>query len=121
MFILKDGQKVGGVRVDPASITDAEGNPASIDPASVTWRSSDESLVTVAADPNDSTGETQIITTTPGPGLGDAIVTATADADLGEGVKSIEFAEVIRVVAGDAAAGTIAITGTPEDRDAPTP
>jgi hypothetical protein len=86
---------------------DAEGNPAAVD--SVSWASSDEAVATVAEDATDAT----IITVTPVGPIGQVQVTATADVDLGAGVKNLLTTADITMVAGEAVSGTIAPLGPP--------
>jgi hypothetical protein len=107
-FVLKDGQKVPLALV----ITDADGNAAPVEGAPV-WASSDVALVEVTVDPDDPMKA--VASTVPGPGLGIATVSAVVDADLGEGVASVEGRLDIEVVAGDAAIVNIE-AGTPEAR-----
>jgi hypothetical protein len=81
---------------------DAGGNVATIDGA-VTWSSSDEEIVKVATDSTD----TKRCGMTSGTKIGQAQVTATADADLGEGVRNLVTLLDVTVIAGEAVAGTI--------------
>jgi len=90
---------------------DKGGNPASVDGA-VTWSSSNDSMVAVTPQADD--GSVAIIMTQ-GSTLGTAQITATADADLGAGVKNILTLFDVAVVAGEAIAGTISPTGDPTD------
>jgi hypothetical protein len=90
---------------------DAEGNPAAID-GPVAWSSSDETIVTVAPDTSDST----VVTVTPVGPIGQIQVTATADADLGAGVRNLVTVCDIQLVAGEAVAGTISPVGSPVNK-----
>ena len=90
-MILTDEQEV---ELSVAPVT-AAGNPATVDGA-VTWVSSDESIATVA-----STGPTTALVRNTG-ALGTAQIAATADADLGAGVRSIMATLDIQVVAAEA-------------------
>lgn len=88
------------------SYVDKNGNPAAID-GNVTWDSSDEEIAfTESADPTGAT-----VTLKPGPKIGNCQITATADADLGEGVRTLVTPFDVTVVGGEAVAGTIAPTG----------
>jgi hypothetical protein len=87
---------------------DSENNPAAVD-GPVAWSSSDDTLATVAADANDST----LVTVTPVGPLGQVQITATADADLGAGVRNLVTVSDIQLVAGEAVAGTITPVGAP--------
>lgn len=102
-YKLATGMQVG-VQV---SYVDAKGHPATVD-GEVEWSSSDESIVHVEVDPADSTRATVVGV---GDNVGIAQVTATADADLGQGVRQILTTSDVEVVAGEAIAGTIQITG----------
>jgi hypothetical protein len=88
---------------------DAQGNPATVDGA-VVWASSDDTLLTVSVDAEDST----ICTVTPVGEAGQAQVSATADADLGDGIRELITLCDIEVVAGEAVAGTIQPLGDPQ-------
>jgi hypothetical protein len=100
---------VGMLVTAQVAYVDAGGNPAVIDGA-VTWASSNDTVATAVVDSGDST-----ICTVSAPGaVGSAQITATADADLGAGVKTLVTLLDITVVAGEAVAGTISITGTPQ-------
>jgi hypothetical protein len=90
------------------SYVDARGNPATID-GEVTWESSDASIITVLVDPTDSS----ICRATPVGSVGQAQVTATCDADLGDGVRELITLCDIEVVGGEAVAGTIQPVGEP--------
>jgi len=86
---------------------DAAGNPAVVDGA-VTWDSSDAAIATVTAE-----SDTTALVKTVGP-VGQVQITATADADLGGGVREIITPMDLTVAAGEAVAGTIAPVGPAE-------
>jgi hypothetical protein len=88
---------------------DSHGNPAVID-GSVSWASSNPAALAVTVDPNDSTQAT----VTPQGALSSAQVVATADADLGAGIRQIITTLDITLVAGEAVAGTISVVGDPQ-------
>jgi hypothetical protein len=88
------------------SYVDGHGNPATVD-GDVSWDTSDQNIITVETDSMDST---QAKVKPAGP-AGQAQVTCTADADLGEGTREIITTMDIEVVAGEAVAGTIAPVG----------
>ena len=90
---------------------DAEGNPAKVD-GPITWASSDETLAEVEVDSVDSS----IVTVTPVGPTGQVQITATADADLGAGVRELVTLCDITLVAGEAVTGTIAPVGPPVDK-----
>jgi len=90
---------------------DAKGHPATID-GDVTWDTSDADICAVEALDGDSTKAKLTATEN----LGNAQVSATADADMGEGVQHIVTLFDLTVVAGSAVAGTI----TPNELE-PTP
>jgi len=87
---------------------DAEGNPAKVD-GPITWASSDETLAEVEVDSVDSS----IVTVTPVGPTGQVQITATADADLGAGVRELITVCDISLVAGEAVAGTVQPVGAP--------
>jgi hypothetical protein len=93
------------------SYVDAAGNPAVVD-GPVSWASSDASIATVTVDAADSS----IVTVTPAGDLGQVQVTATADADLGSGVRNLNTIADIAVLAGEAVAGTIQPVGAPQPK-----
>lgn len=88
---------------------DSHGHPASVDGA-VAWTSSDDQIVTVVATDGDNT-QARI---TPGANLGQAQITATVDADLGEGVRELITTLDVTVVGGEAVTGTIEPVGEPQ-------
>ena len=77
-------------------ITDKHGNPAKVDGAPV-WAISDPGLLTIAQDDDGMAGAIGGA----GP-IGVGQLTVTADADLGDGVKTITGTADIEVVAGEA-------------------
>jgi hypothetical protein len=87
---------------------DSRGNPAAVDGAG-SWESSDETIAGVSVGTDTSTAV--II---PGSNLGTAQISASADADLGEGVVEVICTLDVSVVAGQAVSGTISPTGPPE-------
>jgi len=89
------------------SYVDAAGNPALVD-GPVAWASSDVTVATVAAE-SDSTA----LVKTVGP-VGQVQISATADVDLGAGVKNLVTPMDLTVAAGEAVAGTIAPVGPAE-------
>src|SRR5262245_33124267 len=89
------------------SYVDAAGNPAVIDGA-VTWDSSDHNIATVATE-----SDTTALVKTVGP-VGQVQITATADADLGQGTREIITPMDLTVAAGEAVAGTIEPVGPAE-------
>jgi hypothetical protein len=90
------------------SYVDSHGNPAAVD-GPVAWASSNEDVLTVEVDPADST----MVTIWPEGQVSQAQVVATADADLGEGIRQIVTTMDVTVVAGEAVSGTIAPIGPP--------
>ena len=97
--------KTVGVQV---SYVDANGNPATVD-GDVTWDSSDEDIAYTQVDPADSTKAW----VRPGTKIGQAQITATADADLGDGTRELITLMDVQVVGGEAVAGTITPVGEP--------
>jgi len=88
---------------------DSKGNPAQVD-GDVSWDTSDASIATVESNAGDST---QAVVTPVGP-IGQVQITATADADLGSGVREIITTMDVDIVAGEAIAGTITPVGEPQ-------
>lgn len=113
-LVIKEG-KVAATITDIQKVTatiqvvDAMGNPASVEgiPA---WSSDDVSIVAVAQADD---GMSAVISSV-GP-IGNAIVTVTADADLGEGVTTINSDLLVDVIASQAT-GIIITPGVPEPR-----
>ena len=104
-YKLATGMAVG-VQV---TYEDAKGHPAVVD-GDVTWESSNDAIAEVHVDGSDST-----IATVEGIGdtLGTAQITASADADLGDGTRSIITVMDVEVVGGEAIAGPISPTNEP--------
>jgi len=90
-------------RAVSVAFTNANGRPADVQGA-IEWSSSDEAVATVttsATDPN----QALIIA---GPSAGTAVISALADADLGEGVTEVEATLDVEVIArGEATGGEI--------------
>src|SRR4051812_9269669 len=89
--------------------TDAKGNAATID-GDVAWDSSDASIAVVGVDPTDST-KCRI---TPVGSVGQVQITASCDADLGDGVRELLTIADIEIVGGEAVAGSIQPLGEPQ-------
>ncbi|MBR0753514.1 hypothetical protein JQ604_15100 [Bradyrhizobium jicamae] len=96
------------------SYVDARGNPATID-GDVAWASSDEAIASVQVDLQDST----ICRAVPMGGMGQVQITATCDADLGEGTRELITICDIQVVGGEAVAGSIQPLGEPTPIEPP--
>jgi hypothetical protein len=90
------------------SYEDANGNPAVVD-GDVVWASSDEAIAFVI--PN--TDNTSEATVRPGGTLGQVQISATADADLGEGTRQIVILGDVTIVGGEAVGGYITPVGDP--------
>lgn len=88
---------------------DAKGHPAEID-GEVTWGTSDPDIAAVEVD----SGNSQMARVIPGANLGNVQISATADADIGEGTTELVTLMDVTVVGGQAVSGTIAPTGAPE-------
>jgi len=88
---------------------DANGNPAAVD-GPVTWDSSNEDIASVEpmSDPQNAH-----VMLTPGTLVGNCQISATADADLGAGVKNLVTLFDVSVVGGEAVAGVISPVGEP--------
>ena len=90
--------------------TDRKGNPASVEAGTVSYTSSDESIATVEEDPNDET-KFKIVAK----GIGVAQVDFSADADLGEGVKTIAGFVAVEVLPAEAVGFGVTL-GTPQEQ-----
>ena len=86
---------------------DANGNPAVVD-GDVSWASSDPNIAAVTAE-----ADTTKAFIVPGAGVGNVQITATADADLGTGVRELVTFMDVTVIGGEAVAGTITPVGEP--------
>jgi len=89
------------------SYVDAAGNPAAVD-GPVAWSSSDTTIASVTAE-----SDTTALVKTVGP-VGQVQISATADVDLGAGVKELITPMDLTVAAGEAVAGTISPVGPAE-------
>ena len=107
MYTLPVDRKVG-VQI---SYVDSKGNPASVD-GDVRWEESDKSIFLFQVDPNST--QQMSGTIMPQGTLGQAQLRATADADLGDGVKPLITLFDLEVVGGEAVAGVITPSGDPE-------
>lgn len=98
--------------IDPTSIKDREGNPAQVE--NVVWLTSDATIITIepAADNLSAVAVSHSV--------GEARVVVEADADLGDGVKTLSGNHSISVQAGQAASITVT-AGVPTPKDAPAP
>ena len=108
MFTLPNDKQV---RVKVAYV-DKSGNPATID-GDVRWASSDEAIARVTADADSDYASEAVISS--GGTVGQAQITAAADADLGEGVRPLMTLMDVEVVGGEAVTGTIEPVGELED------
>jgi hypothetical protein len=92
------------------AFTDAKGNPARVDGIPQWAASSPETLaLTPGADGMSCLAVAGLV--------GDTQISATADADLGEGTRPVVVTDTVRVVAAEAVAGTMT-AGTPEEQPA---
>lgn len=89
---------------------DAKGKPASVEAGTVKFSSSDEAVFTVEQDPSN---ELSVKVVAVGPGT--AQLNYSADADLGEGVKTIEGFTAIEVLPASAVGFGLNF-GTPEEQ-----
>jgi hypothetical protein len=81
---------------------DATGSPAHVD-GPTTWQSSDPSVVKATV----SAGNPQICNLESFAKIGDVSIQATADADLGQGVRTVTALLAITVIGGEATGGDI--------------
>ena len=98
LMILTDNQKA---RITFGQPLDRKGFPAKVQDGSVTFSISDDSAV-VTQDPTDPFSA-DVVASHPTPDNQAATITISADADLGEGVKTISGAEPLIVTSGEAA------------------
>jgi hypothetical protein len=99
---MSSTMQAGSLAVVSVAWKDEAGNAAKVDGAT-TWKSSDESVVKATV----STGNS-LICNLESPGkIGNASVQATADADLGDGVKTVTSVLEITVIGGEAVGGEI--------------
>ena len=92
------------------AFVDSKGAPAKVDGV-VTWASSDDAIATAVVDSGDST-----ICRISSVAVGSAQISATADADLGAGIRELTVTLDLMVVevGGEAVAGTITVIGEPQ-------
>lgn len=89
---------------------DSKGNPASVEAGTVLFSSSDENVFRVEVDPaNESTVQVVAV------GPGTAQLNYSADADLGEGVKTIEGFTAVEILPAQAVGFGLTF-GTPEEQ-----
>jgi hypothetical protein len=100
---------VNNLIVVQVAYVDVAGNPAKVD-GDVAWASNNDAVATAVVDPGDST---MCTVSAVGP-IGTAQVTATADADLGDGVRELVTLLDLTVIAGEAVAGTINVVQEPQ-------
>ena len=87
---------------------DAGGNPAKVD-GPTTWASSDETIATATV----ATGNPQICNVHSLGPIGPVQFQATADADMGTGVRTITSTCDVSVISGEAVGGTMTFTQQP--------
>lgn len=86
--------------------TDDQGNAAKVD-GITKWASSDEDILTVEDINTGDSTSARVISVGP---IGPAQIQATADADMGAGVKTITCMIDVTVIAGEASGGKITLT-----------
>lgn len=93
---------------------DSHGNPAKVD-GPTKWESTDPAVLTVTV----STGN-PLIANAKAIAIGSAQIHATADADLGEGIKTVTSTIDVTVIAGEAVGGEMTFedmgSGPPPDK-----
>jgi hypothetical protein len=90
---------------------DSKGRPAEVD-GDVEWESSDTTIVVVTVSPDDST---QALIAPAGEDLlGQVQISATADADVGDGVNHVVCTLDVTLIGGEAVIGTITPVGDPQ-------
>lgn len=111
-YVLPDDKQIPLL----ASYVDAHNNPAQVDGVPV-WGTSDGTIATITPDADNPF----LAMLAPGPDgtLGNAQVTATADADRGDGVSPVVLTLDVTIVAGTAVGGTLTPQG--DQQPLPTP
>jgi len=107
---LTDSQQV---RITVTGATDKKGNPAQLD-GTPTFASADTTVCTFNTDPSDPTGMTGLLVAV-GPLASAAVVTITADAQLGAGVTTITENGAVEITGGEATSIGVSV-GTPEEQ-----
>lgn len=97
LMVLTDTQRA---RITFGQPVDKKGFPAQVQPGSVVFEISDDSAA-VVQDPND-VFSADVIAAHPTPDQAPAVITISADADLGDGVKTITGVEPLIVTSGEA-------------------
>lgn len=87
---------------------DTKGNPAKVD-GPTTWESTDPTIVTATV----ATGNPLIANLASVGPIGKVQIHATADADLGSGVRSVTSTYDIEVISGEAVGGEITVSQSP--------
>lgn len=99
------------------SWVDAKGKKAPVQAGSLSWSSSDDNLVKIVDDGaggfNAEVGDLAGVDADENGVIGTATLTATADANLGDGVTDVAAVGSVVVVASDAVLGTISVGGQP--------
>jgi len=107
MYTIRNDQQVG-LQI---GYVDGDGNPASVD-GNVVWESSDDSIASINVVSPDGMTVTLVAESN-----GQCQIKATADADLGAGVRELITLLDVTVVSGEAVAGVI----TPQGEAGPKP
>ena len=87
---------------------DSKGHPAKVD-GDPEWQSSDPGIAVITPTP----GNPFLATLSAGGTLGNAQVTVTADADMGEGVRALTCFLDVTIIGGEAVAGVISPASDP--------
>jgi hypothetical protein len=105
---MSNTMQAGTIATLSVQWVDKSGNPASVD-GPTKWASSDEDILKVEA----AAGNPLIANVYSQGPIGPAQIQATADADLGEGTKTITATCDISVIAGEAFGGSITFQQSP--------
>lgn len=98
---MSNTMQVGSYATLSVQWVDSQGKPAKVD-GPTTWASSDEEVATIEV----STGN-PLIANVHAQDVGNVQMQATADADMGDGVKTITATCDITVISGEAVGGSI--------------
>ncbi len=113
MVSIKYTQLLRGVLGSPV---DSKGNETTVEAGSVKFSSSDEEIFTVEKDDKDPDNEVAFKIVGKKPGV--AQLNFEADADLGDGVKTISGFTGVEVLPGEAVGFGQPVFGTPEEQPA---
>lgn len=109
---IKDSERC---TIEFGAPVDKRGKPAKVQPGSVRWSIGDSAVATVEQDPTNPLKAT-VTGIAPNEDGEGTVINIEADADLGDGVKSISGVEPLVVTSGEAVGFGPASLGTPEEQ-----